>query len=121
MLITEPLFWYFSCCLLQSLFVLVLLQVCENVQWEATARKLSKPVLLPLNCDIFTVCADVPQHQTSPERSPTKVFPCIWWDAQGLQQCSVLKPPTQVELMSFMLNKSGPDSPTEQSYESRTL
>lgn len=92
----------------------------ENVQWEVTASKLPEPVLLPIKSHIFTVCADVPQVLsllTPPERSHTKVFSGIWWNTEGLQQWLVLKPLTQVELMSSMLIKCGPVSP-EQSYES---
>lgn len=103
------------------MFVLALSQVYENVQWEVTARKLSKPVLLPVNSDDFlTVCADVLRVLsllTPPERSHTKVFSGIWWDTEGLQEWLVLKPLTQAELMSFMLIRCGPASPTEQSHE----
>lgn len=86
MFITEHPFWYFSCSLLHSLFVLVLLQVYENGQWEVTASKLSKPVLLPIKSDILTVCADVPQVLsllTPPERSHTKFFQAFGGTQKG--------------------------------------
>lgn len=86
-------------------------------------RKLSKPILLPINSDTLTVCADVPRvvfsSNTTREISH-KVFSGIWWDTEGLQQWLVLKLLSQAELLSIILIKSGPVSPTEEFYRSCT-